>query len=135
MEKILDFFNEKDQFAKHCGIKVTEAAAGYAKGEMEIKPHHLNGAGTVHGGALFTLADFIFAVASNSHGQLSLAINANISFFKGQSEGVLTATAKELSINPKLGTYNIEIVNEAGSRIADFTGTVYRKSQAVLCSL
>lgn len=28
---------------------------------MTLHPHHLNGYGTVQGGAIFTLADFVFA--------------------------------------------------------------------------
>ncbi len=47
---------------------------------MKIENHHLNGAKTVHGGAIFTLADFALAVASNSHGSLAMAINASISY-------------------------------------------------------
>ena len=31
---------------------------------MKIKEHHLNSMGTVHGAALFALADLVFAVAS-----------------------------------------------------------------------
>ena len=40
----------------------------------------LNGEGLTHGGAIFGLADLVFAAASNSHGNLALALNVNISF-------------------------------------------------------
>ncbi len=127
MENVKGFFNREDKFAQYCGMKISEVRAGYAKGEMAIQNHHLNGAGTVHGGAIFTLADYVFAAASNSHGQLSLAINASISFFKAESGGVFYAEAKEISITPKLATYAIEVTNENGDMIAIFNGTVYRK--------
>ena len=39
---------------------------------MEIKEHHLNGIKKVHGAAIFTLADLVFAVASNSHGTVAM---------------------------------------------------------------
>ena len=122
---------EKDRFAKTSGIKLVDAAPGYAKAEMEIRGNHLNSVGVVHGGAMFTLADFAFAVASNSHGKLALAINAEISFFKSVKAGVLTAVAKEISLHNRLGTYLIEIQNENSELVAHFKGTVYRKIEAV----
>lgn len=122
---------EQDKFAKIAGIKLIEASPGYAKASMEIKENHHNSVGIVHGGALFTLADFTFAVASNSHGRIALAIDAEISFFKAVSTGTLTATAKEISLNNKLGTYLVEIINEKEEQIAHFKGTVYRKKETL----
>lgn len=122
---------EKDQFAKTSGIKLLEASPGYAKAEMVVQENHMNSVGVVHGGAMFTLADFAFAVASNTHGKLALAINAEISFFKSVTSGVLTAIAEEISLHNKLGTYLIEIQNEKNERIAHFKGTVYRKNETM----
>nr|WP_319271478.1 hotdog fold thioesterase [uncultured Draconibacterium sp.] len=122
---------DQDVFAANNGIKLVEAKPGYAKSIMEIKPSHYNSVGIVHGGALFTLADFTFAVASNSHGRVALAIDAEISFFKATSTGTLTAEAKEISLNGKLGTYLVEIKNEANEHIAHFKGTVYRKKDKI----
>ncbi len=118
---------EKDLFAKSIGVKLLDARPGYAKVSMEINKNHHNSVGVIQGGALFTLADFAFAVASNSHGRVALAIDAEISFFKAVSEGTLTGVAKEISLNGKLGTYLVEITNEEGLHIAHFKGTVYRK--------
>ncbi|MBQ4312567.1 MAG: PaaI family thioesterase, partial [Clostridia bacterium] len=51
------FYNDK--FATEAaGIELIDAGEGNARCEMEIKPIHLNAAGTVMGGATFTLADF-----------------------------------------------------------------------------
>lgn len=122
---------DKDQFAKHSGIKLVAAAPGFAKARMKVLKKHLNSVGVLHGGALFTLADFAFAVASNTHGKISLAINADISFFKAVSSGIMTAEAKEISLHNKLATYLIDIVNEKGELIANFKGTVYRKSETM----
>ena len=122
---------EKDEFAKSSGIKLIDASLGYAMARMIIAKNHYNSVGIVHGGALFTLADFAFAVASNTHGRVSLAIDAEISFFKAISLGTLTAIAKEISINNKLATYLVEIKNEDEMLIAHFKGTVYRKKETL----
>jgi acyl-CoA thioesterase len=122
---------DKDRYAALTGIQLVEASPGYAKARMEIADKHMNSVGVLHGGAIFTLADFTFAVASNSHGRLALAINAEISFFKAINAGILTATAREISLHNKLATYLIDIENENEELIANFKGTVYRKSEAL----
>jgi acyl-CoA thioesterase len=124
-------FVDKDHFAKHLDIEMLEYGKGTAKARMSLKSHHLNSAGTVHGGAIFALADAVFSVASNSHGTLAMAINVSISYFKAVSSGVLTATAEEVSLNPKLATYLIPVTDDKGNRIALFQGTVYRKKESI----
>jgi acyl-CoA thioesterase len=120
---------ENDNFAKHLGIQLLEVSEGYAKAKMEITENHKNGAGTVHGGAIFSLADFVFAMASNSHGPLAMAINVSISFFKAATSGTLFAESEEISLRSKLASYNIKIKNEKDELIAVFQGMVYRKKR------
>ena len=126
MHKIEEFF-QKDKYAAVMGIKLLEVSDGRAKAMLEVTENHLNSAGTVHGGVIFTLADFAFEVASNSYGTLAVAINAQISFFKAVAAGVLYAEAKELALHPKLASYTIDVTNETGDLIASFQGMVYRK--------
>jgi len=127
MEKIRQHFEKYDRFAKHCGIELLEMGEGRSKVSMEICEHHLNGVGTVHGGAIFTLADFAFAIAGNSHGKIAVAINISITFMKAVSTGSLVAEAWEVTKNPKLGTYTAEVKDDAGDVVAIFQGLAYRK--------
>lgn len=130
MEEMKNFV-AKDAFAKLCGVKLLEASKGRAKTELTVGEEHLNAAGVVQGGALFTLADLAFAAASNSHGTLALAINAHISFVKASKQGKLTAFARETSFSPKLATYSIDIRDESGDLVAGFNGMVYRKKEKI----
>jgi acyl-CoA thioesterase len=124
-------FVEHDLFAKHLGVEIVEYGQGRATGRMAIQDHHLNSAGTVHGGAIFSLADAVFSAASNSHGTLAMAINVSIAYFKTVMRGTLTASADEVSFNPKLATYLITITDEKGGVVALFQGTVYRKKESI----
>ena len=117
----------KDAFAEHNGIELVEIGPGMARAVMTVGKEHFNGVGIVHGAAIFSLADFAFAAASNSHGTVAVAINANISFVKAATQGTLTADAKEQSINPQLATYLIDVTDDEGERVATFQGMVYRK--------
>lgn len=118
-----------DRFAAHSGIEIIETAKGYCKTRLAIQEIHLNAANVVQGGAIFTLADFAFAIASNSHGRLALAINANISFINSTSSGTLTATATEVSDPKKLGLYDVLVEDDKARIVARFTGMVYRKRE------
>lgn len=130
MEKIKKFF-KKDKFAEYVGIELLEAGKGRAKTRMKIKEKHLNGVGTVHGGALFTLADFAFAVAANSYGRVTVAINVNISYMKAAYGGALYAEAREISRNPKISTYTIDITDGEGELLAIFQGMAYTKREKI----
>ena len=87
----------------------------------------VNGFGVAHGGVTFAFADSAFAFASNSHGRLSLAVEAGISFSAKVNVGdTLTATSEEVSLAHKLATYNIRVENQDGQLVGMFRGTVYR---------
>ncbi|WP_406657460.1 PaaI family thioesterase [Methanolobus sp. ZRKC2] len=130
MDKILKYF-QQENFGKSSGMSLIEVSKGYAKAEMKIEKRHLNVLGTVHGGAIFTLADMAFAAASNSHGTVAVAINCDISFVKAVGEGCLYAEAKETSINPKIATYDVIIKDDKGDTIAIFNGMAYRKKDSL----
>lgn len=132
MDAILQFFASEDLFARHNGIKLLDVAPGWAKASMKIEAYHVNAAGTVHGGAIFTLADFSFAVASNSHGTLALGINTSISFIKAATTGTLHAEARELARNPKLASYSVQVTDDVNAVVAIFQGMVYLKKEPVL---
>jgi acyl-CoA thioesterase len=129
-EKIKEFF-KGDRLAEYLGIELIDVSKGKAIAKMVVKDEHLNGISTVHGGAIFTLADFTFAVAANSHGRVTVAINANISFMKAVTHGTLTAVAREVSLNPKIASYTVNISNDEGELIAIFQGLAYRKRDKI----
>lgn len=130
-DEIKKFF-KRDKLAAYLGIELVDVSKGTATSKMEIKEEHLNGINSVHGGAIFTLADFTFAVAANSHETVTVAINGNISYMKAAFKGgILTATATEISINPKLGTYTVNVVDDNGDLIAIFQGMAYRKRDKI----
>ncbi len=117
-----------DRFAQLLGIEVVEVRPGYGLVEMSVGEKHLNGIGTVQGGALFTLADYAFAVACNAEGVVTVAINASISFFKAPQGRVIRAEAKEESGSRKVCGYRVEVKDEDGTLVASFSGLGYRKS-------
>lgn len=118
-----------DRYAALTGVEIVDARTGYCKARLNIGDKHMNAANVVQGGAIFTLADLAFAVASNSHGQLALAINVNISFLKAASAGTLYAVATEVTEPGRLGAYDVMVTDGEGGVVARFNGMVYRKNK------
>lgn len=125
--KQLEAILQKDRFARNNDICLLSIGKGEAQAQMQISDKHLNGVDIIQGGALFTLADFAFAAASNSHGRIAVAANASISFFKGIASGKLTAYAKEINAGKSLGHYCVDIYDQDHNLIARFTGTAFFK--------
>ena len=132
--KSLKEFLQGDEFVRHCGIELVSVAPGHAVTRLRVQPHHLNAIGIAQGGAIFTLADYAFAAASNSHGTVAVGVNVSITYLKSVKTGVLTAEAREVALNPKLASYTVNVTDEVGSLIAIFQGMVYRKSQPIVAT-
>lgn len=129
MERVKQAIASGDLFAKYVGIELIEADKGYARVKMVIKDHHLNGAHIVHGGAIFTLADYAFALAANSEDRVAIGINASIVYAQAVNQGILFAEAKEISSSYKLGNYLVTITDDNNNVVATYQGTAYRKTE------
>lgn len=131
--KLEKFFTTQDRFAKANGIKIEEIDDGYAKTSMKVEECHLNGADVCHGGAIFSLADYAFAIASNSYGQMALGINTSISFLNSvKKDEILYATTQEVDKNHKLASYTITITNQENKTVAIMQGMVYKKEKNII---
>jgi len=100
---------------------------------MLVKKEHLNGAGTCHGGAIFTLADSAFAYACNSRNILTVASGCDINYVNPAFEGdTLTATATEKFQRGKSGIYDVVVTNQEFKSIAFFTGRARSLNDTVI---
>ena len=124
-------FFDQDRFAAMVGIKLLEMEPGRAVACLDIRPEHLNGAGIVQGGAIFTLADLAFAAAANAAGTLALGLSASISYIQAVSSGRLTATALEISRRKRIGLYEVRVLAQEGL-VATFNGTAYVTEKSLL---
>ena len=119
-----------DRFSQWLGVQIDATGTGYCKLHFQITDQMLNGFAVVHGGVLFAAADSAFAFACNSHGILTLALNADISFTRSAHSGdILTVEAKAIHRGGRTGVYQVEVTNGAGELIALFKGTAYQTSK------
>lgn len=128
VEKVVRKIKENDRFANLVGLDIQEVKLGYARVTMTVEEKHLNSLDITQGGAIFTLADTAFALASNSHGKTAVALNMSINFLKATKLGsVLTATATEEKVTRSTGMYRMEVTDESGELVCLAEGLVFRK--------
>jgi acyl-CoA thioesterase len=119
---------EQEPFAQFLGMKLIHMGQGTATAELDIKDHMLNAHGTVHGAIIFSLADYVFAAASNSYGRTSVGLSTNVNFMApGKMGSRLIAKAVEEKRNNRTGWYKIR-VESAGELLATMDALVYRKN-------
>lgn len=123
-----EYLNEGDLFAAGNGIQLTEIKPDYAKAQLKVTKQHKNAGDICQGGALFTLADLVFAALVNSRGYLAFAINSTIYYhISGKIGDVLTAEGHFLQNHPKIPAAEVIITNQDGTHIATFTAQGYTK--------
>jgi acyl-CoA thioesterase len=111
-----------DQASKGLGMELLAAGDGRAVVRMRIAPTMINGHDIAHGGFVFTLADTAFACACNSHGPVTVAAGADISFLTPVRLGdVLTAAAAERVSYGRSGIYDVT-VSRGDEIVAEFRG-------------
>lgn len=121
IEEVKDFFKNDLYATKLSGIEILQVQENYAKCSMKITENHRNAAGGVMGGAIFTLADFCCAVATNKKEQLAVAAQGSISFLNSTKGDILYAE-NVLQKNGKRNAFNlIKIYDELGTAVAEVT--------------
>jgi acyl-CoA thioesterase len=111
-----------DVASRSLGMELLRVAAGSAEVRMRITRAMVNGHDIAHGGYLFMLADTAFACACNSHGQVTVAAGAEISFVTSARLGdELVATAELRTRYGRNGIYDVTIRRDRDI-IAEFRG-------------
>ena len=130
-EKVFEALRERarsEPYAKMLRLELVRVASGYALIRMAFSERHHNIHGRCHGGAIFSLIDEAFQIASNSSGKIEIALNVNVSYMKAPREGeVLTAEARLVDSSRRISHFLIEVRNAAGDLMASCQATAYRR--------
>lgn len=82
VQALKQFLETHDRFAAHNGITIEDADYDYGKVSLRFEDHVKNSLDMLHGGAMFTLADMAFGLASNFGREdgTMISTNATISY-------------------------------------------------------
>ncbi len=130
--KLLGEKSTEEPFARFMGLKVLEVGEGSALVEMTLTKDMENIFGMAHGGAIFSLMDEAFEMASNSHGTMAVALNINVTYIAAARTGdILRAEARENSRTRRTAHYTINVYKNEGDLVATCGALVYRMDQTL----
>ncbi|MEV0620678.1 hydroxyphenylacetyl-CoA thioesterase PaaI [Nonomuraea sp. NPDC050404] len=114
---------DADTASAALGIELTELGEGRALCRMTVTEQMINGHDLCHGGYVFLLADTAFACACNTHGPVTVAAGAEVTFVSPASKGdVLVAEAFERTRYGRSGICDVTVRRSDGQVVAEFRG-------------
>ncbi len=125
LEEARKIFAEDKYATQASGIEIEEVSENYAKCSMKLTDIHRNAFGGVMGGAIYTLADFTFAIASNFEKEKLTASLVGQATFLAMSRGSVLYGESELVKDGRQNCfYQIRVYDDLGVDIAtvSFTG-------------
>ncbi len=125
LEEAKNIFS-KDLYATELsGIEIDEIGKDYAKCSMKLTEKHRNAYGGIMGGAIYTLADFAFAVASNyEKEQATVSLVGQATFMSATNGSILFAEARLLKDGKRNSFFEVTVSDDLKKTIAivSFTG-------------
>jgi acyl-CoA thioesterase len=116
-------------FVQPMGIElISISSEGEVRVTMDASDKH-NALGSAHGGAVFTVADQAFAIASNLGAELQVAMFASMTFIM-PARGMLEAVAKKVGDTKRTSVYEVKVF-EDGELVAIFQGNGYKLAERV----
>ena len=118
-------------YAKFLGLQLGELKKGEASVHLEVRDHHKQNQGAVHGGAIASLIDTAsaFAVVTQLQvGERVTTTDLTIHYLRPVTAGRMTATARIVRGGRRLFVLSIEVANDQGRLVATAV-TTYIKLQ------
>lgn len=112
----------KNSFVDHLGIRFTEFDNSTIRGIIDIRPHHLQPQGVVHGGVYISLAETIAGAGSalliENEDKIALGNTINSQHISALKSGRITATGTLVHKGTFKHIWDIQITDESGKLIS-----------------
>ena len=132
LDEVKKFFANDKYATETTGIEILEAGGGKSKIHLKLDQRHKNALGFVMGAVYFTMADFAFAVASNSDetsGYNAVTLSSTINMVNSAKSDELFAEAVPIKDGRSTCFYQIEIyeiINDKKRPVATVQTTGYK---------
>jgi acyl-CoA thioesterase len=126
----LDAMFRRGGLGEMLGFRLVEWDPGRAVVELRPTAATANITGSVHGGALYAVADSAFEVACNSYGRVCVALDVSVHHASAAPIGQpIVAEAIEVSRSARVASYRITAADPSGEVRAWYQATAYRTSR------
>ena len=119
-----EFFKNDRYATEQTGIEILEVSKNYAKCRLTLDERHLNAVGHPMGGVMYTLADFVFAVATNFDAEcITVTTVGQICYLSPAKGTELYGESKLIKDGRTTCFYEVKIYDETGVDVAIVTVT------------
>ena len=119
LEEIRDRFKNDHYATDATGIVIDLAEPGRAVCSLTLEKRHMNENNVPMGGAVFTLADFVCAIAANGYSERkTVSQNVSITFLAPAKGKRLIAEASCLREGRTIALYTADVRDELGTYVA-----------------
>ncbi|MCB0400498.1 MAG: PaaI family thioesterase [Flavobacteriales bacterium] len=128
MEKLIEIYNQVNQFGRENGMKLEIIAPGEIEYRMEVSSKHLATPSTIHGGMIAAMMDGVLGVAALSavaqEGKLVATVEFKISYYQPALVGdLLIGKGKVDKKGNRIIFAEGEIFNQHHQTVAKASGT------------
>lgn len=116
--KLTASINTRAGFPKHNQIRIVELSDGFCLGELQITSDSLNSLGIVHGGALFSLADTVSAMAVCTRAARTVTVDSRFRFLRTPAGGPIRCTATPLGGQGNTLVFRCSLTDETSAEVA-----------------
>ena len=122
LDQIRERFSSDSFATQAAGAVIDLAEPGRAICSLTLRPVHLNANSAPMGGAIFTLADFAFAVAANAYSdRITVTQQVSVNFLSAARGKNLIAEARCMRQGRSSCFYTVEVRDELDTELAYFT--------------
>ena len=125
LEEAKKYF-EGDKYAMITGVELDELCDEYSLASLLLGDNHKNANGGIMGGAIFTLADFAFAVLANHLHRPTVAQQVSMNFLGAPKGGRLFAKAICKKNGSRTVLVNIDVTDDTGRDVAQLVTTGFK---------
>ena len=121
MEQLYRMLKEKMQlnaFSVKNGMELESAEPDRAVISLKVTPECCNPMGSIHGGALYTMADNAAGMAIFTDGRVYVTINGSLNYMHNVSSGIVRATGTVLHRGRTTAFAHVDINSEDGRLLA-----------------
>ncbi|MEZ4550586.1 MAG: hotdog fold thioesterase [Desulfobacterales bacterium] len=84
-----------------------------------------------HGGAIYSLIDEAFETSCQTHGDIAVALNVNVSYTASPEPGARLIAEARKSRSKKIAHYDISVTDDAGQLIATAKTIAFRTEKPI----
>lgn len=121
LDEARDYFGHDRYAVDVTGISIDAVGENYSKVSLTVQDKHLGAKDHLMGGVLYTMADFAFAVATNTPEHFTMTTTSTISYLSQPKDPHITGECKGIKNGRRTCLFETRLTDGIGTLLAVVT--------------